>query len=88
MSISNILYIFHMYCESIVCIPFLPTITNLLLVYIRITDQAVDQLMGLAVDVGDELGRQNKQLEKINAKAEKQDKNITDVNRRIRKQLT
>ena len=77
-----------MYCESIVCIPFLPTITNLLLVYIRITDQAVDQLMGLAVDVGDELGRQNKQLEKINAKAEKQDKNITDVNRRIRKQLT
>ena len=88
MSISNILYIFHMYCESIVYIPFLPTITNLLLVYIRITDQAVDQLMGLAVDVGDELGRQNKQLEKINAKAEKQDKNITDVNRRIRKQLT
>ena len=53
----------------------------------RITDQALDQLMGMAEDMGDELVTQNKQLERINAKAEVQDRNITDFNRRIHKQL-
>lgn len=43
--------------------------------------------MGMAEDMGDELVTQNKQLERINAKAEVQDRNITDFNRRIHKQL-
>lgn len=53
----------------------------------RITDQALDQLMGMAEDMGDELTTQNKQLDRINAKAEVHDKNISDFNRRIHKQL-
>ena len=53
----------------------------------RITDQALDQLMGMAEDMGDELVTQNKQLDRINAKAEVQDRNISDFNRRIHKQL-
>ena len=43
--------------------------------------------MGLAEDMGDELGKQNKQLDKINAKAEVQDANLTQFNQRIRRQL-
>lgn len=53
----------------------------------RITDQALDQLMGMAEDMGDELATQNKQLDRINAKAEVQDRNISEFNRRIHKQL-
>ena len=53
----------------------------------RITDQALDQLMGMAEDMGDELSTQNKQLDRINAKAEVQDKTLTQFNQRIRKQL-
>ena len=54
---------------------------------LKITDQALDQLMGMAEDMGDELGVQNKQLDRINAKAEVHDRNITDFNRRIHNQL-
>ena len=43
--------------------------------------------MGMAEDMGDELGVQNKQLDRINAKAEVHDRNITDFNRRIHNQL-
>ena len=53
----------------------------------RITDQALDQLMGMAEDMGDELATQNKQLDRINAKAEVHDRNISDFNRRIHNQL-
>jgi hypothetical protein len=54
---------------------------------LKITDQALDQLMGMATDMGDELSKQNKQLDRINKKAEFQDRNISDFNRRIKNQL-
>ena len=53
----------------------------------RITDQALDQLMGMAEDMGGELTTQNKQLDRINAKAQVQDTTLTHLNQRIHKQL-
>ena len=47
----------------------------------------LDNLHGIAVDMGDELDRQNKQLERVNRKAEVNEVHIGQANYRMRQQL-
>ena len=44
-------------------------------------------LKGVAQEMGNELDRQNKQLDRINDKTETQNANVTHINQRIRQQL-
>ena len=44
-------------------------------------------MKGIAQDMGNELDRQNKQIDRLNTKVHNQDDNLTSFNKRIRQQL-
>lgn len=53
----------------------------------RAVGNVLDNLHGIAVDMGDELDRQNTQLVNINKKAEINEVHIGQANHRMRRQL-
>lgn len=54
---------------------------------IRAVGGILDNLHGIATDMGDELDRQNKQLGRINQKAEVNVGHLGSANQRMRRQL-
>lgn len=53
----------------------------------RAVGNILDNLHNVAVDMGDELDRQNAQLGRINKKADTNVAHIADANQRMRRQL-
>jgi len=53
----------------------------------RVVGDVLGNLKGMAQDMGDELDRQNKQIERLDKKAQVHDIHLKQANQRIRRQL-
>ena len=63
------------------------SVYNLYFVFYRVVGGVLGNLKGMAQDMGDELDRQNKQIERVDKKAEVHDIHLKQANQRIRRQL-
>ena len=55
--------------------------------FYRVVGDVLGNLKGMAQDMGDELDRQNKQIERVDRKAQVHDIHLKQANQRIRRQL-
>ena len=62
-------------------------VTKHICIILRAVANVLGNLKGLAQDMGNELDRQNKQIERLNYKAQVQNDHIIPINQRIRRQL-
>ena len=53
----------------------------------RAVADALRSMKGIAQDMGNELDRQNKQINRLNTKVQNQDDNFRPINQRIQRQL-
>ena len=62
-------------------------ITNHILLLYRVVEGVLGNLKGMAQEMGGELDRQNKQIDRLDKKAQVHDVHLKQANQRIRRQL-